>query len=374
MGYISLNPWPYGHDKAAVIREDDVSYFTEPHKLSTIYDKAWKQGFKVSIAVIPKVNSIDDPLVPPSHRGKLSLHKLTNNAELVNFLREKLVLQQIDISQHGFTHETINGIPEFSVNNQHEISERLLAGRKILEQCFPIKISVFIPPWDNLSKAAGNILSKENIAYCQSEEKKYRRLWSSNASLMKLEILTHKISQKHFPQFGKPTNSLQPKNGPYTCSWHDYSLNFNGIKHKMYTFNGKEFKEGFPKTIPAAGLLCILNHYHSYYDDSSDQVNSKMLSYFYSTLDLLGSHDVWKTSLTEVVDWLKKLNEIELKIIGRKVILTSPVKVGGVTIKGKECNLTSAGTADVEVRHEKNSSLLICKQLEAGETEVACIE
>ena len=369
MWHISLNPWPYGHDVAAVIRDDDVSYFTEPHKLSTIYDKAWKQGFKVSIAVIPKVNAINDPLVPPSHRGKLSLHKLTNNAELVNFLREKLILKQIDISQHGFSHETINGIPEFSVSDRHEITERLLAGRKILEQCFPIKISVFIPPWDIVSKRAGNILRKESIAYCQSEEKKYRRLWSSNASLIKLENLTQKFSQYHFPQ-----SAYRPKNGPYNCSWHNYSLSLNGIKHKMYTLNGEEFREGFPKAIPAAGLLCILNHYHSYYQDYKDEANPKMLSSFYSTLDLLNSHDIWKTTLTEVADWLKKLNEIELKVIGVKVILTSPVKVYGVTIKGKECNLTSAGNVDVEVRHEKNSSLLICEQLEAGETEVAYIE
>jgi predicted deacetylase len=359
MWHISLNPWPYGHNVAAVIREDDVSYFTEPHKLSTIYDKAWKQGFKVSIAVIPKVNAIDDPLVPPSHRGKLSLHNLTNNAKLVNYLRTKLTLKQIDISQHGFTHETINGIPEFSLSDQHEINERLHAGRKILEQCFPTKISLFIPPWDTLSKKAGNILRKENIAYCQSEEKKYRRLWSS---------------QNHFPQLGKLTKNYRLKKGPYNYRWHNYSLSLNGIKHEMHTLNGANFREGFPKVIPAAGLICILNHYHSYYEDYNDDVNSKMLSYFYSTLDLLSSHDIWKTTLTEVVDWLKKLNEIELKVIEDKVILTSPVKVYGVAIKGKECNLTSVGNVDAEVRHEKNSSLLICKQLEAGETEVACIE
>ena len=368
MWNVSLNPWPYGHDKAAVIRDDDVSYFTKPRKLSTIYDKAWKQGFKVSLVVIPKVNAIDDPLVPPSHRGKLSLHKLTKNAKLVNYLRKKLILKQIDISQHGFTHETINGIPEFSLSERHEISERLLAGRKIIEQCFPIKISVFIPPWDTLSKKASSILRKEKIAYCQSEEKKYRRLWSSNAPLIKLENLTHKFSQSHFPQF-----DYRPKNGP-NCKWHNYSLSLNGMKYKMYTLNGTKFREGFPKEVPNVSLLCILNHYHSYYDDYGDQVNPKMLSNFYSTLDLFNSHGIWKTTLTEVVDWLKKLNQIKLEVIGAKVVLKSPVRVYGVTIKGKECNLTSAGSAGVEVRHEKNNSLLICKQLEAGETEVAYIE
>jgi predicted deacetylase len=373
MWQFSLNPWPYGHDVAAVIRDDDVSYFTEPHKLSTIYDNVWKRGFKVSFAIIPKVKAIDDPLVPPSHRGKLLLHALIDNAELVNYLREKLNLQQIDISQHGFTHETINGIPEFSVNDQNEINERLLAGRNFLEQCFHIKNPVFIPPWDILSKKATNILRKENIAYCQSEEKKYRRLWSSNASLMKLKNLAQKFSQYRFHQSDKRTNSSQPKNGSRHRSWRNYSLNFNGIKQKMHALNGEEFKEGIPKAIPAASLLCILNHYNSYYENYTDQVNPKMLSHFYSTLDLLSSHNIWKTTLSEVADWLKKLNGIELKVTGEKVILTSPVKVNGVTINGKECNLTSAGNIDTEVRHEKNSSLLICKQLEAGETEIARI-
>ena len=368
MWHVSLNPWPYGHDKAAVIRDDDVSYFTEPRKLSTIYDKAWKQGFKVSIAVIPKIIAIDDPLVPPSHRGKFSLHNLTNNIKLVNYLRKKLILKQIDISQHGFTHEAVNGIPEFSISGQHEISERLLAGREIIEQCFPIKISVFIPPWDTLSKKAIDILRKESIAYCQSEEKKYRQLWSSNAPLIKLENLTQKFSKSHFPQF-----DFQPKNGP-NCKWHNYSLSLSGIKYKMYTLNGAKFREGFPKEVPDVGLICILNHYHSYFEDYGGQVNLKMLSNFYSTLALLNSHGIWKTTLTEVVDWLRKLNQIKLAVIGAKVFLTSPVKVHGVTIKGKECNLTSAGNTDVEIKHEKNNSLLICKQLEAGETEVAYIE
>ena len=371
MWHISLNPWPYGHGRAAVIRDDDISYFTKPHKLSAIYDNAWKQGFKVSIAAIPNVKAINDSFVPPSYRGKLSFHKLTDNVELVNYLKEKLVLQQIDISEHGYTHEMINGLPEFSVNDQHEINERLLAGRKILEQCFPIKISVFIPPWDILSKTAGNILRKENMAYCQSEEKKYRRLWSSNASLMKI---AQKISQYPLPQFDKRGNNSQPKHGSHNCRWHNYSFISNGIKQKMHTLNGEEFREGFPRTLPAAGLICILNHYHSYYEDYKDEVNPKRLSSFYSTLDLLNSHDIWKTTFNEVADWLKKLNEIELKVIGKKVILTSPVKVDGVTIKGKECNLTSAGSLDKEVKHEKNNSFLICKQLEAGETEVARIE
>jgi predicted deacetylase len=368
MWHISLNPWPYGHDRAAVIRDDDVSYFTEPHKLSAIYDNAWKQGFKVSIAAIPKVKAINDPLVPSSHRGKSSLHTLTDNAKLVNYLREKLILQQIDISQHGYTHETVNGLPEFSVSDQNEINERLIAGREILEQSFSIKISVFIPPWDILSKKAGDILRKENMAYCQNEEKKYRRLLSSNASLMKLKNLTQKIS------FGKRENRSQHINRPYTFRWHNYSLSLNGIKHKMHTLNGEEFREGFPKTVPNAGLICILNHYHSYYEDYKGEVNPKRLSSFCSTLDLLSSRDVWKTTLTEVADWLKKLKGIELKVIGEKLILTSPVKVYGVTIKGKGCNLASSGNVDVEVKHEKNSNLLICKQLEAGKTEVACIE
>ena len=65
---ITLHKLPYGHDIAFAIRDDDLSFFTVPMMLETIYQKAWDMDFKVSFATVPNHKGSNNLNVPPSYR------------------------------------------------------------------------------------------------------------------------------------------------------------------------------------------------------------------------------------------------------------------------------------------------------------------
>lgn len=58
---------PYGK-LPILIRDDDTNFFTKTNMLESIYSKAWEDGYKVSLAIVPFQKGIDDISVPSSIR------------------------------------------------------------------------------------------------------------------------------------------------------------------------------------------------------------------------------------------------------------------------------------------------------------------
>jgi len=365
--YISVNPWPYGHKAAVVIRDDDTCYFTPPHKIDRIYGQAWKKGFKVSLAVIPRVKAIDDPLVPPRYRGKMSEHPLCDNKELTDYLKEKIAERKVDVVQHGYNHEKIRGVPEFCIRDSSEIKSRLKLGRKNLEETLSTEINVFVPPWNRVSRQAWAALKQEGLALCRKEKRISGLIKNTPLSLNNfiplMRILYSKTFSRDVHPFAKGIIKfprmieLRP-----SLDW---------WKSKNFSKRVEDAHKKFNETIQASGLICIVNHYWFYYEDWQDNLsNEETLRHFYGLLDFLDTQDVWKTTLTDVVNWLKQMDKIKIKVKSGKIILKASTTLQGVTIKAENCTLTPTDRADVEIRKQDNTVLLIYKKLKTGEGKI----
>ncbi|MEM3602375.1 MAG: DUF2334 domain-containing protein [Candidatus Bathyarchaeia archaeon] len=364
MGSVSLNPWPFGYAAAFAIRDDDVSYFTPSYKIDGIYRRAWKKGFRVSLGVVPNLKTIDDPSVPPKYRGKMSEYAVHSNKELMDYLKEKIAEGKVDILQHGYNHDKMRGIPEFCIQDSTEIRSRLRLGRNILEGSLPIKIMVFVPPYDRVSKQAWGILKQEGLALCRKEG--IRSLEKSTPLSFGNMISFTKIFTRNLNPLAKGFINF-----PGMIELHQ-SLNL--WKKESFFERIEDAKRKFKDTLMTSGLFYIANHHWLYYEDWEDELSDRtMLDCFYGLLDFLDNYNLWKTTLTEVVNWIKKLDKVKVRVKGGKIILKSPMTIEGLTIKGENCTLTPSDEYEAEVKEEGDTVFLVYKKLEAGEKKIASV-
>jgi len=369
---IRISPWPFGHIAALAIRDDDINYFTQPYKIEDIYRRAWKQGLKVTLGAVPKIREIDDLCVPPNRRGRLLHHSLCDNKELVKYLKEKLLMRQIDLAQHGYTHERLNGKPEFYINNSLEIKKRLVSGRKILEECLLLKVKVFFPPQDRISKKAWEVLRQEKLALCRRD----RILnilkntpWSLDKTIALTKLLIRNPSLNKHPLAGGVLRFSGMIDMHYAY-WHKSLAKWAGSG--SYSDRIRWAEEKFTKVMKMRGVFIVLNHYWDYYGDWSDSIEDyEMLRSFYHLLEVLSSHNIWKTTVPEVVEWIRKLDKVEVRVRGKEVIVKSPVSIDGVTVVGENCSLTPIDEADVRVKEEKGTTDVVYERFEPGEKRLA---
>jgi predicted deacetylase len=163
--------WPNNADCAFAIRDDDVSYFTNPKQLEIIYRDAWKMGFKTSFAVIPNIRATNNLNVPPLLRSNLKYYSIRENEELVSYLKLHIANERVDILQHGFCHTENPHLPtlridlnkgelvsdersnidlkmfsEFYGLDENECCRRVIEGKRLLEETFNINVRGFVPP------------------------------------------------------------------------------------------------------------------------------------------------------------------------------------------------------------------------------------
>ena len=155
--------------KYVVIRDDDVSYFTNPATLEKLYAPLIVEKKPINFALIPRItaniktdannpynkqeNLEYDPIIPPEHRGYDKSFPLGENKNLVEFIQS---LEFCEVLQHGFTHGFIDGVKEFRIRDEKVLQQRASLGREILQKCFHANPSFFVAPWDNVSSEAIN--------------------------------------------------------------------------------------------------------------------------------------------------------------------------------------------------------------------------
>ena len=160
--------------KYVVIKDDDTCFFTPVNILEALYGEILEKNV-VNLSVIPNVYSsikLDeneiyykkdklkyDPLISPEYSGSDRYYNVNDNPELIDFLNRK----NVDVLQHGYAHEKINSMPEFSIRDREFVYKRAVEGKNILNKCVKRGISFFVPPW--------NIVSKEFISGSQLQYK-----------------------------------------------------------------------------------------------------------------------------------------------------------------------------------------------------------
>ena len=291
--------WPPGKNVAFAIRDDDVSYFTQPWMIDQLYSEAWQLGFKVSLAIIPKIKSTKSN-APRTLRSSNKYFQISKNRELVDYLMEKIAQGYVDIVQHGYTHSRIDGKPEFAIKNFELIDEKLRKGKKLLRETFKRDVTVFVAPHDKISSEAWKSIVQNNMCLC--------RRFTLGRFLMTAPILNIDFSKLVKTIFRSPTPSkLVPSSiidlaDTIVIQW--YQLFSSNEAPEIQLENAKQ---QFLKRLSEGGAFVTMHHHWDYfYDRESKKMRQDLLASFNNFLNFVSSVDgVWKTTLSEICSLIK---------------------------------------------------------------------
>jgi len=294
--------WPEDYQLAFTIRDDDISYFTTPQQIDQIYKEAWRNGFKVTLATIPKHKATEDRSVPSQFRGSLQLHDLRDNVDLIEYLGNALQSGLIDIVQHGFTHEDISGNPEFYINDGSELRMRLKEGKRILEESLKKKVNVFSAPHGMVSKEAWKILREEGLTICRTYGL-YTLLKNTPITMSNLKTLI-KIGLRHPHILKRP---IPPGIVKFPGM---IELQSSWVHASDLPYDLREFKATFNQALEHGGLFNVITHHWDYFDESRKElVGNSLLNPLYEILDYVDQYPVWKTTLPAVSEWIRSRKE-----------------------------------------------------------------
>lgn len=123
------------------VRDDDTSFFTSPDELESAYGGS---SGPVSLAIIPFCRAGNSKGVPERFRGRWSTHAIHQNMALVDYLRDNIAAGRFEAMLHGYYHDVRNGPEEFA--GRQDLRQRVMDGRRYLEDLLETKIRVFVPP------------------------------------------------------------------------------------------------------------------------------------------------------------------------------------------------------------------------------------
>ncbi|MDD5644140.1 MAG: DUF2334 domain-containing protein [bacterium] len=162
------------------IRDDDVSYWTNPSDLESVYSGIWEKGFVVSFSVIPfAVKAVFSGEKDKFYQEE-NEKPIGENKELVKYLKDKISEGAASITLHGYSHQYkfsagrryplfyptlenlkkhLNGTGrgkmtcygEYKWKPYEQLRSETMKGEKYLEDIFGKKISVFVPPGNAIS-------------------------------------------------------------------------------------------------------------------------------------------------------------------------------------------------------------------------------
>ena len=182
-----------------LIRDDDTNFFTKDSMLQSIYTEAWNKGFKVSLSVIPSQWGFDDVCVPPELRKTEVFYPITNNERLIEFLREKLRSDAIEVLQHGFSHSVIEGYRgEFGINTSEQESN-LNRAISIMKEAFGIRPNFFVPPYDDISYKNLQLVKKHGLIPIYGKDNIHKFFRSPYIPT----FLKKRVAKKIYRKFGK---------------------------------------------------------------------------------------------------------------------------------------------------------------------------
>jgi hypothetical protein len=153
-----------------VIRDDDLSYYTDLQQIKRLYEPLFERGFKVSFATIPRERKVE-------HKEDRALYKqydeygwVGDNASLVNYIKGLVDKDFVEIMQHGFDHSycIVDGkkfIGECIQKKQDILLKDFEEGKRHLEDIFGRRIVSFVPPSNQIDAKTVLVLKKIDIRF-----------------------------------------------------------------------------------------------------------------------------------------------------------------------------------------------------------------
>ncbi len=136
-----------------VIRDDDANFFTKVEDLEKVYSSI--PDFPISYAVVPTV--VDVLGGCPDTEGNIKPMYIGENAELVNYFKNRVKNGKCDILLHGIHHEykTINGLktPEMLWRETDDnLSELIGFWKTNFSELFDYNVKCFVAPSNKIGK------------------------------------------------------------------------------------------------------------------------------------------------------------------------------------------------------------------------------
>ena len=317
---ISLLPWPNGHRCAFAIRDDDISYYTHPSMLERLYRDAWKMGFKISLAVIPRIATDIipgryvaarglryTPMVPPDVRGTGEKRVITDNSKLVKYLISKTQMSKFELLLHGFEHRRVKGEPEFSAKGNTRTRRWLEEADGIFEGAFGWKPKVFVPPWELLSPESRDLLREMGYHICR----RYPRF---------LDEYLKSLSKGYYPiPFKRRPVILLKDLGANCVSFRPgiFDLRDNGYFFSMLydaESSRKASREIFLRNYENWNASIWCNHYWEFFFDWKEEISkTQIFKNFTEFLQYVSDFNIWKCGLEELAEWLRRHNALMIR-------------------------------------------------------------
>jgi len=283
--------------KYVVLRDDDISYFTRVDWLERLYEPLLERGLPFALSVIPRVRAdVSDPppenadgkyqcygfasFIPPSFRGKRESFDVGENQALLNFLTAN---PQVEVVQHGYAHEVLNGFREFEVAWRDEVEYRVRVGKELLQKAFGVAPRFFVPPWDTLSLQAVSIL----------------RHYFSGVSLT---AFSHRI----VPRYIAPKFLIKKWLGRDFLFWGRFlMLEHPGAYLNRYADPAKAAKSVLHH-LETHSHYVLVNHHWEYFFDWTDHPSAELFSTWQKVLtELLARGEIRVVSFSELYSLLR---------------------------------------------------------------------
>lgn len=152
-----------------VIRDDDLSYFSQPADIEKWYSDIFMQNIPVGFSTIPFVKKTSDVYIVKDSDGDDNIeYGISRNKELISYINTNPF---IEIMQHGYNHETQNGVFEYK-NIKLDLDNLTERGKNELELSFKRTINIFIPPHDQISNKGIRAIEKAGLNIIRSKGSK----------------------------------------------------------------------------------------------------------------------------------------------------------------------------------------------------------
>jgi len=313
-----------------LIRDDDTNYFTKSNILDSLYSVAWKKGFKVCLAVVPFQKGINDICVPPSQRNTSSHFSVSENRGLVDYLKEKIRDNKVEVLQHGYSHDNIDGRGEFGSDLDKE--KEINLGKEMMKQSFNIDSKFFVPPGEDISTKNLKLIRKHGlipIYRISLFDTLMRNFYvPSFTKKIVLRMLVEKyknigIDGSWAIRFVKPVIMSV---GKHAITWSPAMRNVNlSSIDSLYTMTEKIIKSCMLSRDP----VCIINHYHAFFYDWNPSITRKDL--FNAWKKILTTFDklkpCWKVTFSELYGRANKIHNIRMTKTGSKITLESDIGI-----------------------------------------------
>ncbi len=363
--FLEINPWPFFHDIAFSIRDDDVSFFTPPSRLEMIYKNIWGAGFKVSFAVIPNQKAVNKLNVPPAFRNNDQWFSVNENSCLTKYLRTKIASGSIEILQHGFSHTDMINLPdpyfdfkrgnisykqnpafnplrtsEFINLNEVDTIKRVTEGKLLLEQCFDTAIETFVAPQELLTKSLWIAIWRNKQNYCGG-------LGGNILNIIPLDHINYSnLLRTYINEFFNRTKNMDDNKHLFgsdiimiPATFRHYWNRFIDNGMSEYWFN--QFKLIWEERERNRSHFILLTHYWEYFYDWDEEITqAEQYKYLTKIIDFINKKNVWKCKLGHLIKWISARNDLIIKEDKNIISIISPkTDMNGVSVFLNNCEI-----------------------------------